>query len=151
MRVRMVCEAIINKDIYMDHEQLGKGLQCNEIPSEVNEVYATLSGSYDDENTLEDQSVIFNNMIWKWRIKGREAGQWMYHIVANLIQKPIVSIYPFLKRHEDGLRSAMAMRQLYNRVIHPTDDCMEMAAIAIMWTDAGGRSGEPNHFVSVVP
>ena len=72
----------------------------------------------------------------------------MMHMMANLIQSPIISMFPESKSKSQG---HLEKRLLYNRIIYPENTGRTSPYIAIMWC-RGDRDmkSTPNHFVSVV-
>ena len=68
LRIRIVVEAIINRDWYLKHENIALGMAVEEVKSPVTELYADLSGAYNEQNTLEDMALIYNNIVFNYRL-----------------------------------------------------------------------------------
>ena len=179
LRVRIVIEGFVRKHEFMDHAFLARGMAGTDLLTSIPETLAELSGYYDDQNTMNDVSLIYNNMLWNYRrshevrtcnvtgtsqiqnhcslfhsctISLQEAGLWMFHIVANFFRAPIISTYPWMGAHKAGNLVMLEKRRIYNRIIYPREGGSNRPAVCIMWTRCDGKlNSEPNHFVPVVP
>ena len=76
-------------------------------------------------------------------------------MLANLIDQPIVSIYPIFPVHvgEYARPAAIEMRAAYNRIIYPAEPGSKPPLFAIMWCccESYDDNRSPNHFVPVLP
>lgn len=146
-------EAFLNKATYLDHEQMSIGMGGEEMTMDVVQLYTQLSGCYDELNTWKDRTLIYNKLMFKYRKSGMEAQQWMLHMVANVTGLAIDSIWPWLPAAEAKNSFALMKRDVFNRVIYPTNVPWNRlrATIAVMWCHGSTKGKEPNHFVPVVP
>ena len=69
----------------------------------------------------------------------------MMHMMANLIDSPIISMFPELQSRSQG---HLEKRLLYNRIIYPENAGRTSPYIAIMWCRGDHEMKlTPNHFV----
>ena len=71
LRVRVVCHAILEKDWYLQHKNLGIGMCHPTVDSPISELYASMGGEYDGSYKLpQDLEKIYETMIFNYRRPG---------------------------------------------------------------------------------
>ena len=147
MRVRVVCEGVLNMNLYLDHEYLCRGHNF-EFGSEndIRRVYATFCSFYRDGMSLDVESIkeYYKREMFCLRNISEYSGIWQFHQAANVLNCCVQSIYPHTE--------VMMVRNELNRTILPRDLDNEQGSqlVRIMWTKSCGTSSGFNHFVPVV-
>ena len=67
LRIRIIIDGFINKHEYISHSFLARGMSGPDLMSSLPETLAELSGYYDEQNTMKDVALIYNNMLWNYR------------------------------------------------------------------------------------
>ena len=144
VRAAVVFEAVKHKNYFLDNTYLsGETLHANYLPTQ----YAIYSESYNDVNTscwnsrtIED---IYKHKVISLTKSGCYCGMWQFYQAANVVGRPILSIYP------TGYLSAQYTNDL-NRKVDPIrlHQC-EIGPLCVMWTPVH-MGGHINHLVPVV-
>ena len=152
VRVRIIIEGIKNYLTYTSPKWLEEGISNYKFKTNVPTYIASLGGHYDVHSTHQDTNLIYNNELFRFRLKGSEAGMFQVHMLAGVMGKNIMHIYPIYPGQESGRENFLQHRKVYHRVVRPPGGEMsQQFEAAIMFTPAGyGGSSEPNHFVPVV-
>lgn len=158
LRMRMVLEGLRDPQSYVDHNNLVIGFfsfEKTNLGHDLGAVYSSLSEAVgSDKLSAEDQKIpvkVFEHQMFLYRKKGAEAGGWAFHLLANVMQRPVLSCYPDIPATTEGF--AM-MRDTMTRIIYPFNPLyrdLPFGAIAWVATSPNTRQGQPNHFVAVVP
>ena len=152
MRVRLVVEAVMNKDRYLNNRFLQEGhekeiiqLPHMYVDEYIFHTYRPINSSDSVLTTTpSSKNIIYKILTFEMRRVGCEGGIWQFHQAAAVLRCPIRMIYPPVP-HSFGM-----LRHLFNRTFMPDD--MENAAnptVHIMFSRCG-VSVKPNHFVPVV-
>lgn len=148
LRLLLVIEAVRNKRLYLDHAQLRKGAQVLYRRAELPTVYAQYSKYHNPEIDRDDITVEYIEFMYKKEVMslakvGSWAGVWQFHQMANVLKRPICSIYPE--------RGECEFVKDLNRKFYPFDRRdTGRTPITIVWT--GPEVGAaPNHFVAAMP
>ncbi len=155
MHCRIVVEGVLNREKYLDPVYMAQGIWNFHYKSTVCELYATLSGAYDLTNSKEDTRLIYNRDIFNFCLKGVEASQFQFCQLVNVLNIPLMSIYPIMPAHKQLREGHLQQRKAYNQVIAPYsipwgDHLADHIAGGIMWTMAIHGLLTPNHFITVV-
>lgn len=151
MRVRILHELVLHKDMYLDNDFLSRGcVQDASCQKQLPRVYAQYSdmhvpGMLLDERTIEN---IFIMETLKIRLDRSYMGIWQIHALSSVLNAPVFSIYPKLGNPN--------VRLDLNRVVLPRNYVrVEVDPVYIFWTstrsDMTSTNWIPNHFVAVVP
>lgn len=143
MRVRLTCELVNNMQRYLDAEYMDRGF--NKIQEKKHYINHLTMYCEDGENN-EDR---FKKHIMKTRKDGEEVGIFHLAAAANILRRPIYSVYPTFAGH--------TTRGDVDRVFLPTStDKPQCSTAHIMWTSTTGKEEKPkdwkpNHFVVLLP
>ena len=136
VRIRIILEAVRNKQLYLDQNVLLKGLLCSPDWLLATQ-YAACLEHYKDSLSNEE---IYENEVCGIICSGAYTGIWQFHQISNVLKRPIGSIFP------DKVNS-VAWSHL-NRVVLPTCET-QREILYIQWTPF--RYEAPNwdakHFV----
>ncbi|WAR17806.1 VRTN-like protein, partial [Mya arenaria] len=143
-RARIVLELIKNQDKYLLDEYLQDGNQ----PMHIAKRYAMYSDNYNGEK-LTDCAIrkLFENEVLNIRRGGVYMGIWQIAALANVLSRPVYSVYPTHGGH--------TVRSDLNRTFHPFNPSA-LAPVYVMWTNLNGDhlhaiNWHPNHFVALLP
>ena len=139
MRIRLILESIQNKDKYLTTAFLKRGYQ---MPYPSGTSLVNVYKLYGQDNLQQyNGEEYYDNEIMSLRDKYSHCGIWQLHAAANILKRPIYSIFP-------GIDSNV--RKDHHRLILPSEDHLQNnEPIFIMWTKSGETS-DINHFVPVV-
>lgn len=153
LRARMVMEAFRDPDAYVDHNNLALGF-VSFVPTRLgrtlDEIYAVLSEAHSElPKELRQYPIkVFEHAMFKYRKPYAWSGTWAVHLLANVIRRPVLSLYGEVINAEEGF---VQQRDAMNRLIYPFDRQHHWRAYgAIAWVSTG-NTASPNHFVAVVP
>ena len=150
MRMRILCELVLNEETYLDDDFLHQGLPETEQGRSFAKSYAMYSDMWVPGMILNDAMIksIYRMELYKIRVNYSYMGMWQIHALSSVLKAPIYSIYP-----EKG--SPAVCRDL-NRLVLPRHGSENMSPIYILWTST--RDSEmvcehwrPNHFVPCLP
>ncbi|XP_053391572.1 uncharacterized protein LOC123539851 [Mercenaria mercenaria] len=149
MRERIVIELSKNADMYLDDNLMKRGMDTEGNHS-VAKTFASYSNCYTG-NRLNKNSIkkIYNEEILSVSKNGSYMGLWQLASLANILSRPVVSVYPNYGSH--------TVRNDMHRVFHPFEeqDC-DKEPVHIMWTNIHGKivpekDFSVNHFVALMP
>ena len=155
MRIRICHEGVSNKARYLNNSYIATGSKNSYSRTTFPIIYAQMSEYRCDFGFNDGESIASRLMRWSvtsaqiykeetymLRRCGEWMGMWQLFQAANVIKRPICSVYPhWLSRQ---LRGDM------NRTIFPFDASLrEKEPIYIMWTSTTS-SNTPNHFVPLL-
>jgi hypothetical protein len=149
MRTRIIYELVCNRDLYIIDHFLRSG-----NPDAVGDIAVTFASysevQYMGRLTHPKMCQIFMEEIMKMRHEGAYMGIWQIAAAANVLHRPVVSVYPLYGGH--------TVRKDLNRVFLPTNTNKKYDdAVHILWTRVWGKSNikaakwNPNHFVTLLP
>ena len=155
LRMRICREGVENKNRYLDHNYLSYGMshlpgRCT-LPilfaqfSEYTQNFGCRDGETRSERIARWSKIaekIYKKETFESRRNGEYMGIWQFFQAANVIKRPICSVYPNMFTED--------FRRQLNRTIFPFNvGEREREPIYIMWTCtvSGGR---PNHFVPLL-
>ena len=117
IRVRIVCEGIVNIDKYMNEEYLRRGsVKCykNGLATQ----YAQYSDQYSEyageKVTPKVVRQIYCAELFATRVPGSFMGIWQLFQLANILNVPVQSIYPH--------KGWKVIRPDFNRIMHVFDE-----------------------------
>lgn len=76
LRCRLIIEGIMNRDYYLDHGSMGRGLKGGPLQDDVTASYAAQCGATGDWVDLRDIGTIFNNLLFNY-VKPYEVTSWV--------------------------------------------------------------------------
>ena len=156
MRVRICAEGVSNKSRYLNNTYLNSGCVNTYTRTTFPIIYAEMSEYRRAFGFIQGES--FASRLIRWsataaevykqetfmvRRNGEWMGMWQLFQAANVIKRPICSIYPnwLAKQLRDDL----------NRTIVPFEHIhREKEPIYIMWTSTSLDNNTPNHFVPLM-
>ena len=131
IRVRIVCEGIVNIDKYMNEEYLGRG-SVNCYKNGLATQYAQYSDQYSEyagvKVTPKVVRQIYCAELFATRVPGSFMGIWQLFQLANILNVPVQSIY-----HHKGWK---VIRPDFNRIMHVFDEG-DREPVKLMWTTIG--------------
>ena len=146
MRVRIIIEICLHKDLYLDNDFLNEGLvHLSTQGTSLKPEFAKISPCFTHGDVLTDAVIerIFENEVQLVTKDKQEMGVWQLFALASVLKVPIISIYP------RGVR-----KDLLNRPIKPKSMREDAPILSIMWTstreDMHTQYWIPNHFVPVL-
>jgi hypothetical protein len=148
MRVRIVFELAIHKDLYLSKEHLRKGLDDNGTVNDLSVAFAMYSEKYIPGILLNKETVaeIYHSEVIDACNDKRYMGIWQIFALSSVLGNPLFSVYP--------QRGNTNVRKDLHRLIMPRSVCSG-AIQYIMWTstrkDMIDMHWIPNHFVPVLP
>ena len=144
IRARLCVEGVIHKEFYLDNDYLnldGK-FEANlaEYLAIVSEAYNKVDTSNWNRSTIER---IYEQEVLSLATPGQYCSMWQVYQAANVLGRPIVSIFP------EGMIEEYRSRS--NRIVHPIRYYMrQLDPVCLMWTKCPASSPIPNHFVPVM-
>jgi hypothetical protein len=165
MRVRLVVEGCLNKELYTDHKYLTKLIEykptvksdkdiCSQLIRDAGCVswpHEKLSQAQEDRYTQRKDVIrlSYEKLITDMTDKAKFAGLWQFYLLANVIKHPVRSFYPSQKSSRHGVMEDHY--QLYDRIIYPVaEDACQREAVVIMWTMRMPTATSFDHFVRLV-
>ena len=144
LRTMLCLEGVMNKEHYLDNDYLNLN---GKYEANLVEYFAIISESYNSVVTSQwnchIMEKIYENEVLNLAKPGQYCSMWQLYQAANIIGRPIYSIFPTGNMEEFRSRS--------NRLILPIRYCLrDNDAVAIMWTKISRTVTNPNHFVPVV-
>ena len=124
MHVRIIVEGAVNKNKYLNNGYLSIN-SCEDLVSQ----YCLYSGSLVPCNRLTHESICttYENELMTIRRDGSYMGIWQFHQAANVLRRPIGSVYP------EGTNATV--RHHINKIILPFEKCLaEKQPLFIQWT-----------------
>ena len=134
IRMRIVLEAVVNKDIYLDKKYL-----CPEDPKRNMPLqFAMYSGNW--QQSIDSIGRTYEQDTMKIVRNCAYMGIWQYFQVSNVILRPVMCVYP--------MKVNPFLRRDMHRVAKPYTPT-EKEPIVIMWTpfQLKDEQHNPNHFV----
>ena len=150
MRVRIVVEMVLHKDLYLSESHLKKGLvQCQTLNS-ISKTYAMFSEEYmPGKDTVGKANIeeIYKKEALKITRPGSFMGMWQLCALSSVLGKRLVSVHP--KKGNLNIRNDL------HRTIEPRVYSVNPQECAyIMWTSARDdmKKGhwQANHFVPLL-
>ena len=145
IRVRLLKEAIVNKDKYLNNDYLRKGVD-HLAGVDLVQHYSTYSDKYNSSMTLDDVTVhqIFKTEWFEYRLLGSYSGAYQIHSASTVIQSWIRCHYP--------LTSIQSINKDLNRSFYPvsTNDERNLKICHIQWTKSSENSIRLEHFVPLL-
>ena len=144
LRARLVAEAVTHKQYYLDNDYLNiEGA----FEADLAEYYSIISESYMRVNPRETNrstiEKIYEAEVVSLAKQGQYCGMWQMYQAANVLGRPIKSVFPTGMLAEYRTRS--------HRIIFPIKFCLRQNdCVCIMWTKITKKSPSPNHFVPVM-
>ena len=142
MRARTICEMVSNVKLYTESDTFSK---MSEAPISIQYLYQT---SIQTECIVNGDNLktLKNDIIMSCK-DGQYASLLHVFVAANLLGRPIVSIFP-------NTPNPCINRGIHNQRIAPLSHDTDREAIHVMWThisntDMAGWA--PNHFVACIP
>ena len=142
MRARAICEMVSNVKLYTESDTFSK---MSEAPISIQYLYQT---SIQTECIVNGDNLktLKNDIIMSCK-DGQYASLLHVFVAANLLGRPIVSIFP-------NTPNPCINRGIHNQRIAPLSHDTDREAIHVMWThisntDMAGWA--PNHFVACIP
>ena len=150
IRARIVMEAIVNRNHYMDHRILSRGVQqqrLNSLHEQLPVIFAKYSDFYRSGQVVTDDTVyyMFTTETHECSKDGAYMGLWQLACAAQVFKIPIHSVFPS-GGDED-------MRGDFHRTFFPlrnADIREDRNPLIIMWTSILGGNN-PDHFVPLLP
>ena len=144
LRARLVAEAVTHKQYYLDNDYLNLE---GAFEADLAEYYSIISESYMSVNPRETNrstiEKIYEAEVVSLARQGQYCGMWQMYQAANVLGRPIKSVFPTGMIAEYRLRS--------HRIILPIKFCLRQNdCVCIMWTKITKKSPSPNHFVPVM-
>jgi hypothetical protein len=149
MRCRLVIEMVENKQKYLDHTYLMREAifpytRITNIASQYciySEHFNTVR-NFDVHNPGSIEAV-YDLEVFSLRKNGTYCGIWQFHAAANVLGRPVYSIYPKCE--------LVNLRIDLHRKFLPHDEQLKLKShVGIMWTKASNVSVQPNHFVPLL-
>ena len=143
LRLRYVCEATKNRDRYLDDAYLDIGLkEVMNGSSSARIAQFSMSYKLNAIGPLKERvEDIYENEVFQSRKNTTWSGVWQIIGLANVLCRPILSIYP--KRSGN-------LRPDFHRLFVPFDEKFRSEEpIIIMWTPCS-HNGIPEHFVPLL-
>ena len=148
MRARLVCEAVRNKDNYLDNDYLRKGATLEHkraslpvIYAQYSEHYIPLGSQFLSSSQVEE---IYEQEVLGLCKDGNYMGVWQLFQAANIFHLPLVSVYP--KQTSPNIRKDL------HRIMYPLKAGPYTRRLYMMWTYYNKiRQGFPRHFVPLLP
>ena len=144
IRVRLVYEAILNINSYVDDIYVSVGARHSYDRATLTEQYAQYSDNF-ILNTGRPIDVldIYKREVMDIRKDGAFMGIWQIFQVANVVKRPICSVFP-------NIGNENVVKDL-NRTVYCIDNANNMKpAINIMWTPMQVKNSRPCHFVPLL-
>ena len=155
MRCRMVAEGVSNRKRYFDNKYMQMGCENEYTRTTFPIIYADMSeyrmpfACNDGENLFERlirwsavAIKIYKKETYMLRKSGEWMGMWQLFQAANVINRPICSVYPNWLSPQ--------MRRDMNRIIYPFEESFRNEQpVYIMWTSMSSAK-TPNHFVPLL-
>lgn len=148
MRVRIIVESVLHKDLYLSQEYLERGLNGNPPNRDIAKTMAMYSDEFNINQKLDKQEVdfIYQREIMNITKDKTYMGMWQVFALASVLCKPTYSVYPNLGNKN--------VRKDLHRLVLPREERSD-SAVYIMWTTTRGDMVQqhwvPNHFVAVLP
>ena len=148
VRLRIACEMILYRDLYLQENHLSKDLPTNQCLTPA--MVAQFSDSYTGQN-LDADGVkgIYLNEIQQVLKPCEYMGTWQLFALASVLKMPLFSAYP--------KRGNPVVRRHLRRVIMPRRELGDQNAKLpiVMWSscrmDMTEEHWVPNHFTTVLP
>ena len=145
LRVRMLSEALLNEDKYLDNAYLRIGVdQLSSV--DLVQHYSEYSEQYNSSMTLDESTIrqIYRDEWFKYRLIGSYSGAYQFHSSASVMNTKIVSHYP-----------ATVVQTVYkdlNRPFFPVSSSgnENLKTCHIQWTKSNENSIRLEHFVPLV-
>ncbi len=145
IRVRIIIELCLHKELYLDDDFLKLGFANETTIASLKHELANISPCATHGDVLTDAVIerIFENEVKHVTRDKTEMGVWQLFALASVLKAPTISIYP------KGVK-----KMLLNRVIKPRSMKENASILTIMWTstreDMQDDYWVPNHFIPVV-
>ena len=145
LRARLCVEAVLHKDYYLDNDYLNLH---GKYSADIVEYLAIVSESYNSvaQNrhwNTHIQEKIYEHETLNLARDGQYCSMWQVYQAANVLARPIISIFPTGTLDEFWSRT--------NRIVYPIQYCLRQKdPVAIMWTKTRSDLSNPNHFVPVL-
>jgi hypothetical protein len=148
MRVRIVMEAVLNKDRYLN----GKYLQADAVKQhkgDLTVIYAQYSKVYEKKTHLTLTPAVVEDIycqeVMDVRLNMRYMGIWQLFQLRNVLNRSLFCAYP--------RKGYTPIRPDFHRTVRPWQSSdKETPVSGIMWTVMGNiEYYNPNHFVALVP
>ena len=144
IRVRLVYEAILNINSYVDDIYVSVGARHSYDRATLTEQYAQYSDNF-IPNTGRPIDVldIYKKEVMDIRKDGAFMGIWQIFQAANVVKQPIHSVFP-------NIGNENVVKDL-NRTVYCIDNANNIKpAIYIMWTPMQVKNSRPCHFVPLL-
>ena len=139
--MRIVYELVQNKDIYLNDTYVSKGASIIYGRGSTVDQIAMFSEHYNSMLRL-DTETLYNLELLDICKDGAYMGMWQILAAANIIQHPICSVYPDLRR---------IVRPDLNRRVYCYNEALNTKRLLhIMWTPMSVNSQDPCHFVPLL-
>lgn len=144
MRVRIVQEAVVNIDYYLNADELFKGQTHEHCRNGIATRYCSYSHYFEHNMLYTDENIrqVYINETMGLRTNYEWCGIWQFHQAANVLQCPLYSIYPG--------RIIESIWKDLNRCITPKTLRLDAQPCHILWTKASVVAASYNHFVPIV-
>lgn len=148
MRVRIVCELISFRDLYLNDEFLARGLAAKPAHS-ISLAYASYFGDLPEKVTDQVVPHIFEAELMVVRKRSHDMGMWQLHALSSVLKMPVFSAYPSGRGHN--------VRPDLHRILLPREEAaVHSTPFTILWTSTHGDKEPPitwcpNHFVACLP
>ena len=126
IRVCIIYEAVLNMEMYMDHNYVSNGAYNFYDHGTLPEQYAQYSDNYNPQATFNMLCLYKQEVLDTWK-DGAYMGIWQIFQVVNVIRRPVTSVHP--KIGKPNVRS-----DLHHTVYCINNIHNNQSPITIMWT-----------------
>ena len=141
MRVRIIIEAVRNKQRYLDNKYLSRGYVSPHAQNcHIAEMYMTYGS--DNLQGFKDRETFYKEEVMELRGTYAYSGVWQFHQAASVLDKPIKGVYPEC--------AISYLRKDMNRIFLPPQVKQNDSSVTIMWTKTQPHLAACNHFVPLV-
>lgn len=141
IRVRVLCELIINEKRYLNNHALS--VMSDSKLRNVDIVQYILLTSASESDFDGSRTNYYRKEVLNSFKNYRECGMLHLYATTNILERTVYTVYPHISN--SGIR-----RDIHNQKLLPLTHKIKLEPIYIMWSYLGRKDGElPNHFVSL--